>query len=76
MLATGQAMPDRKGRRGGNDGSRSSQSKWKLRREGSHSANLSLFTITEEEEIQRQRNAFKRKKKGMTGKERWKLTGM
>ncbi|KAM4522395.1 ensconsin isoform 3-T3 [Odontesthes bonariensis] len=56
-------MPDRKGRRGGNDGSGFSQSKWKLRREGSRSANLSLFTITEEEEIKRQRNAFKRKKK-------------
>ncbi|KAM9704387.1 uncharacterized protein map7b isoform 3-T3 [Menidia menidia] len=56
-------MPDRKGRKGGSNGSSSSQNKWKPRKGGSSSTIPALFTITEEEEGQRRKNALKRKKR-------------
>ncbi|XP_076729922.1 ensconsin isoform X9 [Maylandia zebra] len=56
-------MPDSKGRgeRGGGGGCL--QGKWRLRKRGNRSAIPALFTITEEEEVQRQRDACKRKTK-------------
>ncbi|XP_063350839.1 ensconsin isoform X2 [Pelmatolapia mariae] len=56
-------MPDSKGRgeRGGGGGCL--QGKWRLRKRGNRSAIPALFTITEEEEVQRRRDACKRKKK-------------
>ncbi|CAI5683555.1 ensconsin isoform X8 [Oreochromis niloticus] len=56
-------MPDSKGRgeRGGGGGCL--QGKWRLRKRSNRSAIPALFTITEEEEVQRRRDACKRKKK-------------
>ncbi|XP_005745640.1 ensconsin isoform X8 [Pundamilia nyererei] len=56
-------MPDSKGRgeRGGGGGCL--QGKWRLRKRGNRSAIPALFTITEEEEVQRRRDACKRKTK-------------
>lgn len=66
-------MPESKGRGQGGGGGRCSRGKWKLWKGGSRSAIPALFTITEEEEGQRQRDASRRKKKGMAGKDREKL---
>nr|XP_040016556.1 ensconsin isoform X11 [Gasterosteus aculeatus aculeatus] len=57
-------MPDSKGRDkggGGGGGGGCSRGKWKLRQGGSRSAIPALFTITEEEEGQRRRDACRRK---------------
>ncbi|XP_062267127.1 ensconsin isoform X4 [Platichthys flesus] len=56
-------MPEskRKGQGGGTGGC--SQGKWKLRKGGSRSAIPALFTITEEDEGQKRRDACRRKKK-------------
>ncbi|XP_069579683.1 ensconsin isoform X7 [Brachyistius frenatus] len=56
-------MPDSKGRGKGGGGGGCSQGKWRLRKGGSRSAIPALFTITEEEEGQRRRDACKRKKR-------------
>ncbi|KAI3363761.1 hypothetical protein L3Q82_001377 [Scortum barcoo] len=56
-------MPDSKGRGLGGGGGGCSQGKQKLRRGGSRSAIPALFTITEEEEGQRRRDACRRKKR-------------
>ncbi|XP_037305264.2 ensconsin isoform X3 [Pungitius pungitius] len=53
-------MPDSKGREKGGAGG-CSRGKWKLRQGGSRSAIPALFTITEEEEGQRRRDACRRK---------------
>lgn len=45
------------------------QGKRSLRKGGSRTAIPALFTITEEEEGQRRRDACRRKKKGMMGKD-------
>lgn len=66
MVATGQAMPDRKAEKaGGGGGSGSTRDKWKLRKRGSRLTIPQLFTITEEKEVQRRREAGRRKKRGM-----------
>ncbi|XP_077949405.1 ensconsin isoform X17 [Gasterosteus aculeatus] len=56
-------MPDSKGRDkgGGGGGGGCTRGKWKLRQGGSRSAIPALFTITEEEEGQRRRDACRRK---------------
>ncbi|XP_068564911.1 ensconsin isoform X3 [Cebidichthys violaceus] len=54
-------MPDSKGRDKGGGGGGCSRGKWKLRKGGSRSAIPALFTITEEEEGQRRRDACRRK---------------
>ncbi|XP_038148609.1 ensconsin isoform X4 [Cyprinodon tularosa] len=54
-------MPDRKAA-GGGGGSGSSRDKWRLRKRNSRLTIQPLFTITEEEEVQRQRKAGRRKK--------------
>ncbi|XP_075940679.1 ensconsin [Anarhichas minor] len=54
-------MPDSKGRDKGGGGGGCSRGKWKLRKGGSRSAIPALFTITEEEEGQRLRDACRRK---------------
>lgn len=56
-------MPDRKA--GGGGGSGSPRDKWKLRKRGSRLTIQPLFTITEEEEVQRRREAGRKKKRGM-----------
>lgn len=63
-------MPDSKGRgeRGGGGGCL--QGKRRLRKRGNRSAIPALFTITEEEEVQRRRDACKRKTKGMDENEK------
>ncbi|KAM8832036.1 uncharacterized protein map7b isoform 11-T11 [Spinachia spinachia] len=53
-------MPDSKGRHKGGGGG-GSRGKWKQRQGGSRSAVPALFTITEEEEGQRRRDACRRK---------------
>lgn len=67
-------MPDSKGR--GRGGGGCSRGKRKLWQGGSRSAIPALFTITEEEEGQRRRNACRRKKRGTEGKDRGRLTGV
>lgn len=57
-------MPDRKAA-GGGGGSGSSRDKWRLRKRSSRLTIQPLFTITEEEEVQRHRQAGRRKKQGM-----------
>ncbi|XP_014885235.1 ensconsin isoform X8 [Poecilia latipinna] len=54
-------MPDRKAKGGG--GSGSPRDKWKLRKRGSRLTIQPLFTITEEEEVQRRREAGRKKKR-------------
>ncbi|XP_014850016.1 PREDICTED: ensconsin isoform X9 [Poecilia mexicana] len=54
-------MPDRKP--GGGGGSGSPRDKWKLRKRGSRLTIQPLFTITEEEEVQRRREAGRKKKR-------------
>ncbi|XP_043963413.1 ensconsin isoform X4 [Gambusia affinis] len=54
-------MPDRKA--GGGGGSGSPRDKWKLRKRGSRLTIQPLFTITEEEEVQRRREAGRKKKR-------------
>ncbi|KAF7658573.1 hypothetical protein LDENG_00010980 [Lucifuga dentata] len=54
-------MPDSK--RQGGDGDGSSRGKWRLRKGGSRSAIPALFTITEEEEGQRRKEACRKKKR-------------
>ncbi|KAM4529644.1 ensconsin isoform 7-T7 [Fundulus diaphanus] len=59
-------MPDRKAQKaaaGGGGGSGSSRDKWKLRRRGSRLTIQPLFTITEEEEVQRRREAGRKQKR-------------
>ncbi|XP_049915063.1 ensconsin isoform X2 [Epinephelus moara] len=60
-------MPESKGREqgggGGGVGGGCSRGKWKLRKGGSRSAIPALFTINEEEEGQKRRDARRRKKK-------------
>ncbi|MEQ2282109.1 hypothetical protein AMECASPLE_037182 [Ameca splendens] len=52
-------MPDKKA--GGGGGSGTSRDKWKLRRRGSRLTIQPLFTITEEEEVQRRKEAGRKK---------------
>ncbi|XP_008396210.1 ensconsin isoform X6 [Poecilia reticulata] len=54
-------MPDRKA--GGGGGSGSPRDKWKLRKRGSRLTIQPLCTITEEEEVQRRREAGRKKKR-------------
>ncbi|XP_027896036.1 ensconsin isoform X5 [Xiphophorus couchianus] len=54
-------MPD--GKAGGGGGSGSPRDKWKLRKRGSRLTIQPLFTITEEEEVQRRREAGRKKKR-------------
>ncbi|KAM4712930.1 ensconsin isoform 3-T3 [Anableps anableps] len=57
-------MPDRKAEKaGGGRGSGSPRDKWKLRKRGSRLTIQPLFTITEEEEVQRRREAGRKKKR-------------
>lgn len=68
-LASGQAMPGRKGPKRDGSGGGSSRAKWMLRKTCGRSTLQQLFTINEEEEVQRRRNACK-KKPGMGIKKR------
>ncbi|XP_047243939.1 ensconsin isoform X9 [Girardinichthys multiradiatus] len=52
-------MPDKKA--GGGGGSGTSRDKWKLRKRGSRLTIQPLFTITEEEEVQRRKEAGRKK---------------
>ncbi|XP_078029886.1 uncharacterized protein map7b isoform X3 [Epinephelus lanceolatus] len=56
-------MPESKGREQEGGGGGCSRGKWKLRKGGSRSAIPALFTINEEEEGQKRRDARRRKKK-------------
>ncbi|XP_049446316.1 ensconsin isoform X4 [Epinephelus fuscoguttatus] len=56
-------MPESRGREQGGGGGGCSRGKWKLRKGGSRSAIPALFTINEEEEGQKRRDARRRKKK-------------
>lgn len=69
-------MPNSKGREQGGGGGGCWRGKRTLRKGGSRSVTTALFTITEEEEGQRWRHDYKRKKRGMTGKNRCKVTGV
>lgn len=71
-LATGQAMPGRKGQKREGSGGGSSRDKWMLRKTCGRSTLQPLFTINEEEEVQRRRNACKTKP-GMGIKKRGKF---
>lgn len=57
-------MPDSKGQKGGGSGSGGgcSRDKWKLRKSSIRPAIQPLFTINEEEEGQKHRNAYKKKR--------------
>lgn len=63
-------MPESKGRAQGGGGGGCPWGTWKLRKGDSRIAIPALFTITEEEEGQRWRDASKRKKKGMDRRDR------
>ncbi|XP_069370740.1 ensconsin isoform X8 [Paralichthys olivaceus] len=56
-------MPENKQRGQGGGAGECTQGKWKLRKGGSRSAIPALFTITEEDEGQKRRDACRRKKK-------------
>lgn len=55
-------MPDSKGKKGGGSGGGCSRDKWKLRKTSIRPTTQPLFTINEEEEGQKQRNAYKKKR--------------